>query len=75
MMKNIYDVLRQKELEVERLKKEIEALRIVAPMLMDEKDQSAASATATTTKAYTSSQQNAEPVVVGETAKAARVWP
>ncbi len=75
-MKNIYDVLRQKELEVERLKKEIEALRIVAPMLMDEKDQSAATATATTTtKAYTSSQQNAEPVVVGETAKAARVWP
>jgi hypothetical protein len=74
-MKNIYDVLRQKELEVERLKKEIEALRIVAPMLMDEKEQPAAAAPPTATKAYTSSQQNAEPVVVGETAKAARVWP
>lgn len=26
-MKNIYNVMRQKELEIERLKKEIEALR------------------------------------------------
>jgi len=34
-MKNIYDVMQQKELEIERLKKEIEALRIVAPMLGD----------------------------------------
>ena len=34
-MKNIHDVMRQKELEIERLKKEIEALRTVAPMLED----------------------------------------
>ena len=32
-MKNIYDVLRQKENEIERLKKEIQALRVVAPLL------------------------------------------
>jgi hypothetical protein len=35
-MKNIYDVLRQKETEIERLKKELQALRIVAPLLEEE---------------------------------------
>jgi len=34
-MKNIHDVMRQKELEIEQLKKEIEALHIVVPMLQD----------------------------------------
>ena len=35
-MKNIYEVLRQKESEIERLKKELQALRIVAPLLEEE---------------------------------------
>jgi hypothetical protein len=35
-MKNIYDVLRQKETEIERLRKEIQALRVVAPLLEEE---------------------------------------
>jgi len=35
-MKNIYDVLRQKEAEIERLRKEIQALRVVAPLLEEE---------------------------------------
>jgi len=35
-MKNIYDVLRQKETEIERLKKELQALRVVAPLLEEE---------------------------------------
>ena len=35
-MKNVYEVLRQKELELPRLKKEIEALRIAAPLLSDD---------------------------------------
>ncbi len=35
-MRNIYDVLRQKEAEVERVKKELQALRIVAPLLEEE---------------------------------------
>ena len=35
-MKNIYDVMRQKELEMERLKQEMEALRIVVPILSNE---------------------------------------
>ena len=32
-MKNVYEVLRQKELEVSRLEIEIEALRVAAPLL------------------------------------------
>ena len=35
-MKNVYEVLRQKELELTRLEKEVEALRIAAPLLSDE---------------------------------------
>jgi len=35
-MKNIYDVMRQKEAEIERLKKELQALRVVAPLLEEE---------------------------------------
>jgi hypothetical protein len=35
-MKNIYEVLRHKETEIERLKKEVQALRIVAPLLEEE---------------------------------------
>ena len=35
-MKNVYEVLRQKELELARLEKEVEALRIAAPLLSEE---------------------------------------
>jgi hypothetical protein len=35
-MKNVYEVLRQKELEVSRLEKEVEALRIAAPLLSED---------------------------------------
>ena len=34
-MKDVYELLRQKELEVARLQKEVEALRVVAPLLTD----------------------------------------
>jgi hypothetical protein len=44
MMKNIYEVLRQKELELTRLEKEVEALRIAAPLLSEEKELSAETA-------------------------------
>ena len=33
-MKNVYEVLRQKELEVSSLKQEVEALRVAAPLLL-----------------------------------------
>ena len=35
-MKNVYEVLRQKELELARLEKEVEALRVAAPLLSEE---------------------------------------
>jgi len=34
-MKDVYEVLRQKELEVSRLQKEVDALRVAAPLLKD----------------------------------------
>jgi hypothetical protein len=37
-MKNVYEVLRQKELELARLEKEVEALRIAAPLLSEDKE-------------------------------------
>lgn len=39
-MKNVYEVLRQKEMELTRLEKEVEALRLVAPLLSEEKEMS-----------------------------------
>jgi hypothetical protein len=41
-MKNVYEVLRQKELELTRLEKEVEALRIAAPLLSEELKESVA---------------------------------
>ena len=35
-MKNVYEVLRQKELEVSSLKQEVEALRVAAPLLSED---------------------------------------
>ena len=34
-MKNVYEVLRQKELKISKLKKEVEALRVAAPLLAE----------------------------------------
>jgi len=74
-MKNIYDVMRQKELEIERLKKEIEALRVVAPMLEDKEPSREIAIAASPAKPYSSTQQSNDTVIGTETAKAARVWP
>ena len=35
-MRDVYEVLRQKEVEVSRLKKEVEALRIATPLLSED---------------------------------------
>jgi len=35
-MKNVYEVLRQKELEMSRLEKEVEALPVAAPLLSED---------------------------------------
>jgi hypothetical protein len=37
-VKDIYDILRSKEFEMENLAIEIEALRVVAPLLSDDED-------------------------------------
>jgi len=37
-MKNVYEVLRQKELDLSRLQREVEALRLTAPLLSEELD-------------------------------------
>ena len=44
-MKNVYEVLRQKELELARLEKEVEALSVAAPMISDDKDVSSETTT------------------------------
>jgi len=37
-IRDLYQVLRQKELDLERTRKEVEALRSVIPLLSDESD-------------------------------------
>ena len=37
-MRDVYEVLRQKELEQSRLENEVEALRVVAPLLSEDGD-------------------------------------
>ncbi len=54
-MKNVYEVLRQKELELARLEKEVEALRVAAPLLSEDKE--AGSDTKPTLTSATSTQQ------------------
>ena len=54
-MKNVYEVLRQKELEVARVEKEVEALRVAAPLL-SENDEAAFAASAASNSSITQSQ-------------------
>jgi hypothetical protein len=50
-MKNLQELLAQKELELARVEKEVEALRIVAPLLRDEEDSVSEAAEPTRTAA------------------------
>ncbi len=56
-MKNVYEVLRQKEMELIRLEKEVEALRVVAPLLSEEKEMNADAAKAVLPQAVNGPQQ------------------
>jgi hypothetical protein len=56
-MKNVYEVLRQKELELARLEKEVEALRVVAPLLSPEDAKDMGSDTLKPTLATQTTQQ------------------
>lgn len=67
-MKNVYEVLRQKELELTRLEKEVEALRIAAPLLSEEKEAGAEAASKTQ---VTSSPAPQQPIRIPQPAVSA----
>lgn len=70
MMKNVYEVLRQKELELSRLEKEVEALRVAAPLLSEDKE-SVSEAKPTLTSAVPTQQ----PIRIPQPAVAAAPQP
>ena len=65
-MKNVYEVLRQKELELARLEKEVEALRVAAPLLSDDKDSGVEAASNKPTLAATPNPQ--QPIRIPQAA-------
>jgi hypothetical protein len=64
-MKNVYEVLRQKELELSRLEKEVEALRVAAPLLSEDKEAGADKPT------LTSAPTQGQPIRIPQPATAA----
>lgn len=85
-MKNVYEVLRQKELELARLEKEVEALRVVAPLLSpDENKEMGTDAPKPTLATQTTQQpiripqtavnQNPQPARVAGWEDTAKRWP
>jgi len=69
-MKNVYEVLRQKELELTRLEKEVEALRVAAPLLSEEKEQLAEVPKPTLTATAPQQPVRIPPVVAAQAANA-----
>jgi hypothetical protein len=69
-MKNVYEVLRQKELELTRLEKEVEALRVAAPLLSEEKEQIAEAPKPTLTAAPPQQPVRIPPAVAAQGAAA-----
>jgi len=65
-MKNVYEVLRQKELELTRLEKEVEALRVAAPLLSEEKEQLVEAPKPTLTTAPQPQSVRIPPVVAAQ---------
>lgn len=71
-MKNVYEVLRQKELELTKLEKEVEALRVAAPLLSEEKEQMAEAPKPTLAAALPQQPVRIPPVVAAQPSTAAR---
>jgi hypothetical protein len=69
-MKNVYEVLRQKELELTRLEKEVEALRVAAPLLSEEKEPLAEAPKPSLTAAVLQQPVRIPPVVAAQGANA-----
>jgi hypothetical protein len=85
-MKNVYEVLRQKEMELTRLEKEVEALRLVAPLLSEEKEMNSEMAKSILPTAVNGPQQpirlssppvvpSAQPVRAAGWDESAKRWP
>jgi hypothetical protein len=68
-MKNVYEVLRQKELELARLEKEVEALRVAAPLLSEEKGESLSESTSS--KPTLTSSTTQQPIRIPQPAVSA----
>lgn len=80
-MKNVYEVLRQKELELARLEKEVEALRVAAPLLSDGQETVAEAVNSKPTLAASASAQQpiripqpATPATAAQPAARAAGW-
>ncbi|MGA7564855.1 MAG: hypothetical protein WBW53_02165 [Terriglobales bacterium] len=69
-MKNVYEVLRQKELELTRLEKEVEALRVAAPLLSEEKESVSEAPKPTLTAAAPPQPVRIPPVVAAQSTAA-----
>ena len=69
-MKNVYEVLRQKELELTRLEKEVEALRVAAPLLSEEKEPLAEAPKPSLTASAQPQPVRIPPVVASQAANA-----
>ena len=82
-MKDIYELLRQKELQMSRLEIEVEALRVVAPLLSDDKEvgndnkPTSARSTARSQRIQVSQAVNANsrPTHAAESEDRAQGWP
>lgn len=62
-MKDVYEILRQKELEISRLETEVEALSVVVPLLSENQEVSRADHP-TATRSTTPSQTTTVPKAV-----------
>jgi hypothetical protein len=65
-MKNVYEVLREKEIEVSRLEKELEALRLVAPLLSEGEEAGNANKQGLTTSTAVNATPQADRAVGSE---------
>jgi hypothetical protein len=74
-MKNVYEVLRQKEMELARLEKEVEALRLVAPLLSEENNISNSKEASDTAKTSFGMGTTQQPIRIPQTAVAASASP
>jgi hypothetical protein len=68
MMRNVYEVLRQKELELARLEKEVEALRVAAPLLSEDKEMAAEATNNKPTLATSSNSVSQQPIRIPQPA-------